>query len=275
MRLHLSILLAALLTVQGDVRDVTFASAALGRTVPYRVLLPAGYEASDARYPVLYLLHGLDGHYTDWVDRTKLAQHLGGRALIVVTPEGANSWYVNWHAGTNERWEDYLAHDLIADVDARFRTEARRESRFIAGLSMGGYGALRMGLKHPEQYAIAASVSGALNITRLETYGWTDGLRAGFLKAFGPQGSDRRAEDDVFELARRAPPGAMPFFYLDCGAADPFLPGNRELAAILQERKIAYEYRETPGAHNWAYWDRQIVPILNLIRPPAQAPARK
>lgn len=274
-RLRLSFLLAALLTLQAaspiDVRDVTFASASLGRTMPYRVLLPAGYDSSDARYPVLYLLHGLDGHYTDWADRTALAQHLAGRALIVVTPEGANSWYVNWHEGASDRWEDYLARDLVADVDARFRTDARRDARYIAGLSMGGYGALRMGLKHPEQYAMAASLSGALNVTRLDTYGWTDGLRAEFTRAFGPPGSRRRAEDDVFELARRAEAGALPLLYIDCGAADPFLPGNRELAAILQERRIAYEYRETPGAHNWAYWDRQIVPILNGIKPPAPA----
>lgn len=248
-------------------RDVRFQSAALSREMPYRVLLPEGYEATGRRYPVLYLLHGLGGHYTDWTEHTRLARRLAGRDLIVITPEGANSWYVNWHDGANARWEDYLARDLVADVEARFRTEARRESRVIAGLSMGGYGAIRMGLKYPSQYAMAASLSGAFNVTRLETFGWTEGLRGEFARAFGPPGSARRAEDDVFALAKRANPEGLPVLRIDCGTADAFLPANRELAAILQERKIPYEYRETPGAHNWIYWDRQVVELLRALPP--------
>lgn len=246
-------------------QDHRFHSTSLQREMPYRVALPAGYPHGAARYPVLYLLHGLDGHYTDWTERTSLASHLAGINLIVVMPEGANSWYVNWLEGTRERWEDYLAGDLVAEIDARFATMPDRAARFIAGLSMGGYGAIRMGLKHPERYAAAASLSGAFNITRLDTFGWTEGLRAEFAQAFGPQGSERRAADDVFALAKRASPAGLPFFYIDCGAGDTFLPANRELAAILQERKLPYEYRETPGAHNWAYWDRQIVPLLRSL----------
>lgn len=250
---------------QDGASDYRFHSAALDREMPYRVLTPAAADAAGRRYPVLYLLHGLGGHFTDWTKYTRLAHHLAGAGLIVVMPEGANSWYVNWHDGADEGWEDYLSRDLIAEVDARFPTDARRESRFIAGLSMGGYGALRMGLKHPEQYAIAASLSGALDVTRRETYGWDDGIRAEFLRTFGPMGSARRREDDVMALASRAGPSALPFFYIDCGADDPFLPGNREVAAILQKRKVPYEYRETPGRHNWPYWDRQIVEVLRLM----------
>ncbi len=237
----------------------------------YRVLLPAGYGADGATHPVLYLLHGLDGRFTDWSERTALAQHLAGRNLIVVMPDGANSWYVNWHEGASERWEDYLVRDLVQEIEARFAAAPRRDARFIAGLSMGGYGALRMGLKYPDRYAAAASLSGALEITRLESYGWTDGLRAEFTKAFGPAGSARRAADDVFALAKGAKPEGLPFFYVECGAADPFLAGNRELAAIFQEGKIPYEYRESPGAHTWIYWNRQISNVLDLVSKAPQA----
>ena len=264
---HLMLITAmALLLQQPAARDVRFASAALGRDMPYRVLLPAGYDSSARRYPVLYLLHGLDGHYDNWTARTKLRQHLAGLDLIVVTPEGANSWYVNWHDGARERWEDYVVRDLIDDVDTRFRTDARRASRFIAGFSMGGYGAIRLALKHPSRFSFAASLSGAFNITRLETYGWTDALRAEHTRAFGPVGSARRQDDDLFEIAKKAPPTGLPFLYIDCGADDVFLPGNRELSGILQQRKIPYEYRETPGTHNWIYWDRQIIEVLRAIR---------
>lgn len=248
---------------QEQARDYRFHSAALGREMPYRVLAPAPL-APGHRYPVLYLLHGLGGHFDDWTEYTRLAEHVGGRDLIVVMPEGGNSWYVNWHDGT-ERWEDYLARDLIAEIDARFPTDARREARVIAGLSMGGYGALRMGMKHPEQYAIAASLSGALDVTRRQTYGWSDTLRAEFSRTFGPMDSARRKEDDVMTLASRVPPRGLPFLYIDCGADDPFLAGNRQVAAILQRRGVPYEYRETPGRHDWPYWDRQIVEVLRLI----------
>jgi S-formylglutathione hydrolase FrmB len=130
---------------------------------------------------------------------------------------------------------------------------------------MGGYGAIRIGLKHRSRFAFAASLSGAFNITRLETYGWTDALRAQFVSAFGPLGSARRQADDVFELAKHTDPLGLPYLYIDCGAADPFLPSNRELAAILQERRVSYEYRETPGAHNWSYWNRQIREVLRTL----------
>jgi S-formylglutathione hydrolase FrmB len=77
--------------------------------------------------------------------------------------------------------------------------------------------------------------------------------------------SARRKEDDVMALAGRAGPRGLPLLYIDCGADDPFLPGNREVAAILQRRRVPYEYRETPGRHDWPYWDRQIVEVLRLI----------
>ena len=247
-------------------RDVRFTSASLEREMPYRVLLPDDH-GSGKRYPVLYLLHGLDGHFDNWTARTRIAEHVSKYALIVVMPEGANSWYVNWHDGAGERWEDYVTRDLIADVDRRFDTIPARGSRFIAGLSMGGYGAMRMGLKHPELYGFAASLSGAFNVTRLETYGWTDALRVEFARAFGPPGSDRRRADDLFELASRVDRSGLPELYFDIGTDDPFLPGNRELAEILRSRKIPHEYRELAGAHNWTYWDRQIVDVLHRIAP--------
>lgn len=247
------------------VRDGRFHSAALAREVPYQVLLPAGYDASSRRYPVLYLLHGLDGRATDWAGRTALARHAAGRDLIIVTPEGANSWYVNWHDGASERWEDYIVRDLIAEIDARYRTVPARDGRFIAGLSMGGYGAMRIALRHPHVYATAASFSGALQAARLDTYGWTEGLRAEFARAFGPSGGPHRAANDLHALARTVNVLGLPSLYFDCGTSDPFLPANRELAAILHDRKIPYEYREVPGAHNWPYWDRQIVELLRRL----------
>lgn len=264
MRVLAAVLTLICATALAAQRDVRFTSASLDCAMPYRVLLPDGY-GTGKRYPVLYLLHGLDGHFDNWTARTRIAEHASKYALIVVMPEGANSWYVNWHDGPGGRWEDYLTRDLIADVDARFETIAARDARFIAGLSMGGYGAMRMGLKHPDLYGFAASLSGAFNVTRLETYGWSDLVRADFARAFGPMGSERRRVDDLFALASRVEARGLPALYFDIGTDDPFLPGNRELAEILRSRTIPHEYRELAGAHNWTYWDRQIVDVLERI----------
>jgi len=243
-------------------RDVRFESAALRREVPYRVLLPADYESSRRRYPVLYLLHGLDGSYANWTERTRVAEYAAGHNLIIVTPEGANSWYLNWHEGDTERWEDYIVRDLIAEIDARYRTVQSRDGRYIAGLSMGGYGAMRLGLTHPHLFAVAASFSGAFHVARLETYGWTDGLRAEFARAFGPAGGAHRASHDLMLSVRNANARLQPLLYFDCGTEDPFLAANREFAQALRGAGFAYVYREYPGAHNWAYWNERIAEFL-------------
>lgn len=243
-------------------RDVRFESAALKRDVPYRVLLPADYESSRRRYPVLYLLHGLDGNHTNWAERTRLAEYAAGRSLIIVTPEGANSWYINWNEGASERWEDYIVRDLIAEIDARYRTVPARDGRYIAGLSMGGYGAIRIALKYPQLFALAGSFSGPFHIARLETYGWNDGLRAEFAKAFGPAGGAHRASNDLLISVRDANARLQPLLYFDCGTEDPFLAANREFAQALRDAGFAYVYREYPGAHDWAYWDQRIAEFV-------------
>lgn len=279
LRVSASIVAAALLlgTSSGIARqtpapytDFHFYSEALGRDMPYRVLAPARNRGADggadtARLPVLYLLHGLGGTFSDWSTRTRLAEHAAESGVLIVMPEGANSWYVNWHEGDRERWEDYIVRDLVAEVDARFPTDTRREARFIAGLSMGGYGALRMALAHPETYALAASLSGAFDVARRETYGWDDDMRAAFLRTFGPGGSEVRRTTDLLTLAERVAPNGLPFLYIDCGADDPFLPVNRQFVETLQRRGIPYEYRETPGRHDWRYWDRQVVQVLRVL----------
>jgi S-formylglutathione hydrolase FrmB len=134
-------LAVCLLLVQAPARpalqDVTLQSAALGRSITYRVLLPDGYRSSAVRYPVLYLLHGLDGHYQDWSTRTELAARAARLPLVIVMPEGGDWWYTNAADGSG-RYEDYIATDLVADVEARFRVIRARYGRAIAGLSMGG-----------------------------------------------------------------------------------------------------------------------------------------
>src|ERR1700740_1976608 len=129
---------------------VQFHSTLINATLPYNVILPANYRQSGTtRYPVLYLLHGLGGHYSDWLTRTNVADYAAQYRMIIVMPEGNNSWYVDGAAGSNDKYETYILQELMPDVDKRYRTIQSRYGRAIAGLSMGGYGAIKYGVKYP------------------------------------------------------------------------------------------------------------------------------
>ena len=254
----------------GSVETVQFHSQLVNAVLPYNVILPPGYRAArTTRYPVLYLLHGHAGHYTDWITRTNVADYAARYRIIVVMPEGNNSWYVDSGGVATDKYETYILRELVPDVDKRFRTIQARYGRAVAGLSMGGYGAIKYGLKYPATFVLAASLSGAFGVTR-----YTENEMGGsnwepFLKIFGPPGSDVRKANDVFEIARGLSPArvaSLPYFYFDCGtedAAQHFKP-NRELSEIFLEKKIAHEYRELPGTHSWAYWDQQVQEVLKI-----------
>lgn len=254
------------------VQTVPFQSKMMGKVLPYNVVLPADYNQARARakrYPVLYLLHGLFGHYTDWTTRAKLADHSLAYGMIIVTPEGNNGWYTDSATAPTDKYETYILEELIPDVRRRFRTIETREGRAVAGLSMGGYGAIKFGLKHPEMFSLAASMSGAFGAAS-----WTDKelkdpgvIRDSVMQAFGPANSPTRVANDVLKLARevsskRTTP--LPYLYLDCGTEDFLFNDNREFAGLLVELKISHEYRQLPGRHDWPYWDRQVQEVLRL-----------
>jgi putative tributyrin esterase len=251
------------------VEIVQFHSALLGKTLPYNVILPADYRVSATRYPVLYLLHGWAGHHTDWVARTNVADYAAQYRMIVVMPEGNDGWYTDSATVANDKYESYILQELIPDVQRRYRTIESRYGRGIGGLSMGGYGALKFGLKSPGSFAFAGSLSGALAATT-----WTEddlksfkGINDSLLAAFGPRDSPQRKANDIFELARGMSASratALPYFYSDCGTEDFFLGVNEQFAALLSEKKIPHEFRELPGAHGWQYWDQQVKALLKV-----------
>ena len=255
---------------RASVETVQFQSKLINATLPYNVILPPGYRASaTTRYPVLYLLHGWAGHYTDWLTRTNVADYAAQYRIIVVMPEGNDSWYVDGAAGTNDKYESYILKELMPDVDKRYRTIQSRYGRAIAGLSMGGYGAIKYGLKYPATFAFAGSISGAFGVTRYTEKEMGGANLQPFMNTFGPVGSQTRKANDVFEIARGLSPGlvaSLPYFYFDCGtedAAQHFRP-NRELSELFLEKKIPHEYRELPGNHSWQYWDQQIPVVLKI-----------
>lgn len=221
------------------------------------VVLPVGYEESARRYPVLYLLHGHDGAHWNWLRRTNLLAHTARLPVIIVLPDGGNSWYTNSFARPEERWEDYVAREVPAYVDQNFRTLTYREARYVAGLSMGGYGALKLGLKYPGRFSLVGSFSGSPRAV-IDTVSQT------VRDAFGPAGSAARAENDLLALAARIP-AAAPYFYVDVGAEDGLLASNRLIVEAMAARPLAYEYHEVPGGHTWEFWDRRLPVFLRLV----------
>jgi putative tributyrin esterase len=262
---------------QGNLRLITVPAPSLKGSRPAHVLLPQGYDASPARYPVLYLLHGHGGNYKNWIEKTNLAAYAAPYPLIIVMPDGENSWYTNSATRPDYRYEDFIVKDLISHIDGHFRSIADRHGRGIAGLSMGGFGALKIGLKFPNLFRSAASFSGALGLARtgLNLSGRPDVARS-VGEAFGPDTHEAHGANDPFTLVPKLGP-ARPWIYFDCGNSDGLLESNRQFARLLAEHKIAYEYREPPGAHTWEYWDRQIREYLRLLAqewrlPPAPVP---
>lgn len=261
-------------------RAVAFESKLVGASLPYNVILPTDYERASSkgkRYPVLYLLHGLGGSANDWVsNRAHLADYAAQYPFIIIVPEGKDGWYTDGSVA-NEKFESYFVEELIPDVDRRFRTIASREGRAVAGLSMGGYGSLKFALKHPELFAFAGSMSGALAAPS-----WTpemplpEFIKPSIARVFGPAGSDVRRANDIYRLARELTPervAALPYLYLDCGTEDFLISNSRDFSALLIEKKVPHEFRELPGTHSWPYWDRQVQEVLRIAAHKLSAPS--
>lgn len=274
-----------------NLRTIEFYSPAVDRTMKYNILLPSGYDASDERYPVLYLLHGVGQNYTTWsrLGAPFYAEQIG--RLIVVMPDGGNAWYVNWaenEGGQKNAWEDHIIQDVIGHVDANFRTIGRREGRAIAGLSMGGFGALALGLRHSPMFISIGSTSGALGYAREAAARLKIGMPAastggrstdvnpvigipGFSSQAErtPRGRDfvtvEQAEAyDPFLLVNTIPRHRFPHIYLDSGTEDGLIEPARELALILMQKDFPFDLVQMSGEHNTAYWAQSIGHLMTI-----------
>jgi putative tributyrin esterase len=253
---------AAVNRFTGRVQDRTFQSESLSRKMRYRVLLPRDYDSGNF-YPVLYLLHGWHGDYENWTTLTNVTGDTKDLGLIVVMPDAGDSWYIDSATTPQDKFEQYIIHDLIDDVEHHWHALRSPHHRAIAGLSMGGYAAVKFALKYPDMFAMAASLSGAFNAPFPELAEARPEFRPSLEHAFGPVSSKTRSENDVFSLATHISPATIPYLLIDCGYQDAtFLAPNRKLVSILSQRDFHYEYREGRGAHTWQYWDKHLPEIL-------------
>lgn len=281
---------------------VEFYSPAVDRRMKFDLLLPEDYATSERSYPVMYLLHGYMQNYTVWgrnLGAAIYARNLGD--LILVVPDGGNTWFVNYAdtgSGQPNRWEDYLVTDLVPFVDANYRTEARREGRAIAGLSMGGYAALTLGLRHPDLFISLGSTSGALgyardqarilqqgNLPRVPERSAEEQARVDQADEFISRQIDipgfstqreRTPQDPPFltlEQAQAYDPytiiyevakSRLPHIYIDSGTEDGAIADAREFMGILLINNVAFDFMQSRGRHNAEYWRRSIGHMMSI-----------
>jgi len=245
-----------------------FFSDALGLSTSMTVLLPQqtthqiglGATAQPGPAPVLYLLHGLSDDDTVWLRRTSVERYVAELGWAVVMPQVHRSFYTDEVYGG--RFWTFVSEELPRLVASFFRVSDAREDTFVAGLSMGGYGAVKLALRQPGRFAAAASLSGVLDLAPR--------VRAGEVRPEDPAMFDRilglerslGPDDDLLALVRGADPAALPALYACCGTKDVLLPGNHAFAAACATARVPLTTSWTPGEHDWAYWDARIGDVL-------------
>jgi len=259
----------------GRAECVSLPSKILARGVPYCVLLPPSYDSDKTRhYPILYLLHGLG-------DNEQMLVHSGGMNLVedlweqhelgeflIVTPAGGTSFYINSRDG-KRRYEDFFLQEFVPGVEQRYRTQAGRGSRGIAGISMGGYGALHIAFRHPQLFAAVGAHSAALieNMQNISAHNSGQLNRGGILgDAFGsPFDPAFWNQNDPLTIARTANLAGLKI-YFDCGSEDDYAfdSGAQALDKLLTSRHIPHEFHLYPGGHNWSYFAEHLPALLKF-----------
>lgn len=237
-------------------QDVTFYSGSLARQMPYRVFWPAN-RITAAKLPVVYLLHGGGADYRSWSDNSSVSQY-ALKGLILVMPEGDDSYYMNEVGSPRERYEDYITKDLIADVEGRFPARQDRAGRAIIGISMGGFAAVKYAFSHPDLYEFVGALSPSIDVPFRRYSFRRIGQWWKFRNIFGPAGNEERAARDPSMLIRTANRQAIPFIYLTAGQQEPLLGPDRQFATLLRQYGVGFEFHTEPGWHDWSQWNVQI-----------------
>ncbi len=232
--------------------NIKFESKALGKETSVNVIIPE--KKYDGAYKCLYLLHGLGDDECSWLQRSGIEKYAEEYGIAVVLPCAEQSFYSNMKKGHN--YYDYIAVELPAFIEKTFNISDKRENKFVAGLSMGGYGALKVGLRESGKFAAIGSLSPCGDIAKLEGF---DGY---LTKVFGDEPVVPE-EDDILCLVKKHENDALkPRIYLAIGLQDFLYENDKPLRALLENSTYDYTYAEGAGYHNWDFWDTYIQKVL-------------
>jgi len=235
---------------------VGFFSNSLQKASEMYVILPE--PTVKGPYVTLYQLHGLSDDHTIWVRRTSIERYVSGLPLVVVMPDGGRGWYTDAVEGF--AYESHIMKDAVGFIEKFFPVKQSREGRAIGGLSMGGYGAMKLALKHPKVFGSVAAHSSAFEVGhRSVGPDEREGRRVfGSEPAGGP--------NDLFALAEKLPKKSAPAIRFDCGKSDFLIESNRRFHRHLARLGVKHTYREYPGVHEWDYWDAHFPEALRFHR---------
>lgn len=239
---------------------VDFVGKSIHIDTAMNVLLPEGADHKGP-FPVLYLLHGLTHDYSSWMRNTNLGRHVAALPLIVVMPDGHRSFYCNDPRPDGLAYEDHIINDVVGFVDRTFPTIRDRSARAIAGMSMGGFGAMMLALRHPDLFSVVCPQSAAIFFTH-EIRESPTGVQA-FAQTL-PKG-----EYDCFTLAERFAPSAKGphrlAIRMECGKDDGLLNANQAFHEHLARLDIPHEFISSPGVHSTDYFDARTPAILEFV----------
>lgn len=230
------------------------------------VAVPDSYleEGDTTHYPVVYLLHGFGDDHRYYASKTPLDELATQNGVIIVCPDGRNSWYWDSPIDPKMQMESYITSDLVPAIDRNYRTIASPASRAVNGLSMGGHGALWLAMRHPDVWGNAASMSGGVDITPQKFHKkWTMAKRLGTYES-NPL---RWKRHSVKYLAETLPADTLRQvnIMVMCGTEDFFYTVNCDLDAVMNARKIPHTYVTGPGNHSWNYWKDALVAIMEFF----------
>jgi S-formylglutathione hydrolase FrmB len=254
-------MLCSPLCYASKVDTVEIPSTAMNKTYKAAIAFPDSYYKTKRDFPVLYLLHGGFGHFNDWLLKTPdkmLVRNLADQYnMIIVMPEGEIfSYYIDSPVDPNSKFETYITKEVIPFIDSKYHTVKDKKGRAITGLSMGGYGSLYLSTRHPDLFAAAGSMSGALD-PNMTTWNLTperfNGLTKFLDKIMGPMTPDSYLLYSVVNMADQIRKNGLPIV-MDIGVEDFLLEPNRELHRRLVYNHTLHDYTERPGGHTWEFW---------------------
>jgi len=257
------------------VLQVNYASECLMRNITFNAIIPTDTMFSErkhkAPHKTLYLLHGLFGHHNDWLFNARAAYHNRLNNLAIIMPSAENKSYVD-NPHTGEKYGEFIGCELVELTRNMFHLSHKKEDTFIAGLSMGGYGAMRNGLKYAETFGCIGAFSGAFRIDEIDnikddSHKLPNRRRSFYEGVFGDlsklKGSDKDPKALIEELKKQNK--AIPSIYMSCGTDDFLIEQNKDLHSFFVERNIEHVYIEDEGDHEWDYWDKHLKEFLSWL----------
>ncbi len=236
---------------QPQAEVVAVKSAKMGRDINATVVVPAQYfdpDLQEEQFPVVYLLHGADGSYRDWPSKADLDDLSSEYGVIIVCPDGQDSWYFDSPIDPKMQFETFITSELVGYIDGHYRTLPERRYRAITGLSMGGHGALWCAWRHPDVFGACGAMSGGVDISQFPDR-WNIDKRLG---AYADN-KQRWQEHSVVSLVPKLKDGQQAII-IDDGSDDFFYTVNCQLHDALLKQKVGHDFTIRPGNHSWTYW---------------------